>query len=152
MLQLNVERGAQMFKTGCYYITAKGRLAKVVSTFKVKDEGNVQIAVQCPGQGWFPSRLKDNGTSIDNADHNTNPEDDFKGFLTFCKIMINYDRVTKTWAGGLYDLTNTQLIVLTGIESQERVLKLLQLGAQEKILTWMQETGYVDEEMDEGAE
>jgi|ERR1019366_355558 hypothetical protein len=140
-----------MFKVGAYYITAKGRLAKVVSEFKYQDRGNFGIAVYYHGSGWIADRIKDDGKSVQTAEHNIIETDDFKGFLTFCNAMINYDRIAKTWKGTLTDLAGTVLLNLTGIESQERTLKLLQLGAQEKVLTWMQESGYVDEEMDEEA-
>jgi hypothetical protein len=141
-----------MFRVGSYYITAQGRLAKVVSEFKYIDGGIFTVAIQYPGSGWIADRIKVDGKSVTNTNHNILETDDFKGFLTFCKSVIDYDRGAKTWKGQIYDLTGASLLSLTGIESQERTLKLLQLGAQEKILTWMQETGYIDEEMDEGAE
>lgn len=141
-----------MFIVGGYYITIKGRLAKIVSKFEYADAGHFQIAVRHHQQGWIADRLRADGTSMTNADHNIKDSDDFKGFLTFCKTVILYDKEVKSWLGLLYDLHGAELIKLNGIESQERTLKLLQLGAQEKILTWMQESGYVDEEMDEGAE
>jgi len=141
-----------MFTVGNYYITVKGHLAKVVSEFKYQDGGNYGIAIYYPGTGWIADRMKATGHSMNNAENNIIETDDFKGFLTFCKTVIDYDRVGKTWRGILYDAVGIVLLNLTGIESQERTLKLLQLGAQEKILTWMQESGYVDEEMDEGVE
>lgn len=140
-----------MFKVGGYYVTAKGRLAKIVSEFKYQDGANFIIAIQYPGTGWIADRIKANGCSVNNAENNIDPTSDFKGFLTFCTTTINYDRTAKTWKGILYDGEGRTVLNLTGIESQERTLKLLQLGAQEKILAWMQESGYVDEEMDEGA-
>lgn len=141
-----------MFQIGGYYLTCKGRLAKVVSQFNFKDGGNLQCAVFFPGNGWHPTRIKADGQSIDNAEHNMKETDDFKGFLTFCKTMIDFDHTARTWKGTLYAADGSALLALTGIESQERALKLLQLGAQEKILTWMQESGYVDDELEEGAE
>ena len=141
-----------MFKVGSYYLTCKGRLAKVVSEFKYKDNGNYCTAIYYPGTGWIADRIQNTGISVVNADNNIVETDDFKGFLTFCKAVIDYDRGAKTWKANLYDFAGVALLNLKGIESQERALKLLQLGAQEKVLTWMQESGYVDEEMQEGVE
>ncbi len=141
-----------MFKVGSYYLTCKGRLAKVIGEFKYKDNGNLLVAVHYPGSGWYPTRIKADGLSVDNTEHNMKHTDDFKGFLTYCKTIITFDQGSRLWKGEMYDVLGSIILTLAGIESQERTLKLLQLGAQEKVLTWMQESGYVDEELEEGAE
>jgi hypothetical protein len=141
-----------MFTVGGYYITVKGRLAKIISDFKFKDNGNLQVAVHYPNNGWYHTRILADGRSVDNAEHNLKEEDNFKGFLTFCNTTITFDRTARNWKGLLVGMDGNKILELTGIESQERALKLLQLGAQEKVLTWMQETGYVDNELEEGAE
>ncbi len=126
-----------MFKVGGYYVTAKGRLAKIVSEFKYQDGGVFSTAIHLPGTGWVPDRMKTTGVSMFNVDYNMKEIDDFKGFLTYCKIVITFDHISRTWTGGTYDLTGQTAVTLTGIENQERALKLLQLGAQEKVLTWI---------------
>lgn len=141
-----------MFKVGNYHITMRGRLVKLLSEFKMADGGNISGAVFVNGQGWFPARFKVNGNCMENAEHNIHPDHDFRSFLTYCQATISYDHTAKSWSGTLKDSAGALILNLTGLDSQERTLKLLQLGAQEKVLTWMQDSGYVDDELEEGAE
>ncbi len=133
-----------------YYMSVKGRLVKIISAFKYADGAEFNAAVFFPGNGWFPTRLKANGQSIESIEHSVNEADTFEAFLLYCITNIFFDRAARTWGGTMKDMSGHLIVSITGIETSEQTLKLLQLGTQEKLLTWMKDTGYVDE-MDEGA-
>lgn len=140
-----------MFKANEFYITTKGRLVKILSQFKYADGFEYVASMFVPGNGWHALRYRVDGTcSLDNPNNQMAPTSTFDTYLTFLNFTMRYDRATNTWVGNCHDGHNAPIVQLTGLEDQERALKLMQLGAQEKLLTWMREAGYVDE-IDEGA-
>lgn len=141
-----------MFKTGSYYLTVKGLLVKILNEFTFKDGATINAAVYLPagGGGWYSYRYKPDGTCITDANLNMKSTETHENYLTYMKLAIGFDHATRTWAGTATDMMGNLISQLTAIESQERALKLLSMGAQEKLLTIMRESGYVDE-MDEEA-
>lgn len=135
-------------------MSTRGYLVKILNEFPYKDGAAFAGAAYFPdgngGGGWFPYRYKADGVCIQDANCSIKDFETFENYLTYTQTYIYYDHVTKTWSGSIKDLSGNQIVKLTNVESQERVLKLLQTGAQEKLLIIMRESGYVDE-IDEGA-
>lgn len=140
-----------MFKIGGYYISTKGLLVKILNDFAFKDGATLTGAAYLPGHaGWFQYRFKADGTCIADGNLNIKPVETHENYLTYMKLAIGFDHATRTWGGTATDIMGNLILQLAAIESQERALKLLSMGAQEKLLTIMRESGYVDE-MDEEA-
>lgn len=138
-----------MFKVGQFYITLKGRLVKVFNQFAFQDGFVFNAAIYQPGTGWVAVRYKPDGTcNLDAANNNMRAVDTFESYLTFLTITTFFNRANNTWIARATDPFGSMIVDLQNNETPERALTLIQMGAQEKLLTWMREAGY-DEEMKE---
>lgn len=137
-----------MIQIGQYYINNGGNLTKIYQKFPFQDGFQYSGAVHILDSGWYPYRFQENGL-CEILTHSIKPENLFSNYLTFLKFHIYYNQENKTWSGSCFDTKLSLLLYVSEIESQEQTLKLMQIGAQEKLLTLMRDSGYVDD-MDEG--
>jgi hypothetical protein len=135
-----------MFKNGGFYITARGQLVRVFDTFKFADNYTINAAVYLSGMGWSAVRYTPNG-DCNNGDAGfklilTETFEKYRNYLTF---TVFFDRATNSWRGKATDSRNSVIVDLNNIENPERAWQLIQMGAEQKLLTWMREAGYDEE-------
>ena len=61
------------------------------------------------------------------------------------QFLVWFDRQTNKWRGRASDPSGKVIVDLTEIEHRERAMQLIQLGAEQKVLSWMREAGYDEE-------
>lgn len=143
-----------MFKNGGFYLTAKGQLVKLFDSFKFADGYIINAAVfitgGANGGAWSAVRYSPEGR-CNNGDATfailaTETFEKYRNYLTF---VVHYDKVLNTWLGKANDPRGQIIVDLVDIQNPERALQLIQLGAEQKLLTWMREAGYDEVEKKE---
>lgn len=138
-----------MFKMGGFYITSKGRLVKLFNQFAFADGFVINAAIcQSNGGGWVAVRYKLDGTcNLEAADNKISPDNGVGIYANYMTFSIWFDRLANQWRGRATDAYGQIIVDLANLDGYERAMKLILLGAEQKLLSWMQDAGY-----DEGKE
>lgn len=132
-----------MFKNGQFYLTTKGQLVKIFDTFKFGDGYTMNAAVYVTDQNqWLAMRYTPDGMCNQGAEFNiiaTETYDKYRNYLTF---SVFYDKLITAWRGRAMDPRGSVIVDLADIQNPERSMQLIQMGAEQKLLTWMREAGY----------
>lgn len=135
-----------MFKLGKFYLSQRGQLVKIFSTFQFADGYTHSAAIYTVGSGWNPVRYKPDGTCNISPDHNSILNfETFEKYPTYMTFVVWFDRTSGKWCGKATDVPGKIVVNITDIEHRERAMQLIQLGAEQKVLTWMREAGYDEE-------
>lgn len=132
-----------MFKMGGFYLTKNGRLVKLFNQFAFADGFVINGAVCDAASGqWTAARFKLDGSCNVTADYKIDPTLTFQNYVNYMKFEVSYDRVANCWRGCAIDPYGAIIVNLSNLEGYERALKLILLGAEQKLLTWMRDAGY----------
>lgn len=139
-----------MFKLGGFYLTARGQLVKIFNEFKFADGYSLNAAIYTPSNnGWIAVRYTPDGRcNVDGDANKILAADTFTSYHRYLQFLVWFDRATNMWKGRATDLRGTVIVDLANVENHERAMHLIQVGAEQKLLTWMREAGY-DEEVKE---
>lgn len=143
-----------MFKLGGFYLTTKGQLVKIFNSFPFADGYTLNAAIHLIGQGWTAARYAPDGRcNLDGANNQIlGATETFDKYLNYLKFVIWFDRAAGLWAGNIQDPRGTVIVSLANLENEDRAIHLLRLGAAEKLLTYMREAGYDEDEIVEAKE
>lgn len=135
-----------MFKPGKFYLTTKGQLVKIFSQFQFQDGFVFNAAIFSVSSGWSAVRYNPAGVCNINNDKNViinfEPFEKYKNYSTF---LVWFDRTTSKWIGQAKDAIGNVIVTITHLDDEHRAMNLIQLGCEEKLLSWMREAGYEDE-------
>lgn len=143
-----------MFKNGGFYITAKGQLVKLFDSFKFADGFTINAAIYVTGGAnggaWSAVRYSPDGRCNNgDASFTILPAETFEKYRNYLSFVVHYDRAANAWRGKANDPRGQMIVDLVDIQNPERALQLIQLGAEQKLLTWMREAGYDEVEKKE---
>lgn len=132
-----------MFKQGQFYLTAKGQLVKIFDSFKFQDNFTINAAVYLTEIGWQASRYNLEG-KCNNGDsgYTIALTETYEKYRNYLVSTVYFDRIANRWSAKAVDPRGSTIVQLANIENPERALQLIQLGAEQKLLTWMREAGY----------
>jgi len=137
-----------MLKMGGFYITAKGRLVKLFNEFTFADGYNINAALCDSKTGtWTAVRYKPDGTCNAGAENNILPDKTHSSYLNYLTYQVWFDLVANCWRGRASDPYGAIIVDQNNLDGFERAMKLIILGAEQKLLTFMKDAGY-DEETD----
>lgn len=137
------QRETFMFKMGGFYLTKNGRLVKLFNQFAFADGFVINGAVCDAATGtWTAARFKLDGSCNVTADYKIDSAITFQNYANYMTFQIFYDRAANCWAGRATDPYGAVIVNLNNLEGYERALKLILLGAEQKLLTWMHDAGY----------
>lgn len=132
-----------MFKNGGFYLTAKGQLVRIFDSFKFADGFTINAAVYVVGTGWSAVRYNAEGKCNNNsAEYAIIAGETFEKYRSYLTFVVHFDRANNYWRGKATDPRNCLIVELLNIENPERAWQLIQMGAEQKLLTWMREAGY----------
>lgn len=135
-----------MFKSGDFYITTRGRLVKIFNQFPFQDGYVFAAAIYQPNNGWQAARYNTLGIcNSDPSNNNININETHDSFGKYMIYRVFYNFGSSSWSATAHDLHNSMIVELHGIENRERIMHLIQVGAGQKLLSWMREAGYDDE-------
>ena len=134
-----------MFKLGGFYLTQKGQLVKIFNTFEFVDGYNYNAAVYTIGHGWIAVRYTQDGKCNVDANHNINNFETFDKYAQYMQFVVWFDRASAKWCGRATDPRGSEIVKITDLDNRERAMSLIQLGAEQKVLSWMREAGYDEE-------
>ena len=132
-----------MFKPGSFYLTAKGQLVKIFDSFKFQDGFTFNAAIYSIANGWIAVRYnKDGQCNVGGGNNHIiafEPVSKYSQYITF---VVWFDRQSAKWKGRASDPGGNIVVDIQDIEHRERAMQLIQLGAEQKVLSWMREAGY----------
>lgn len=127
-------------------MTSRGQLVKIFSTFQFQDGFTYSAAIYSPGQGWTAVRYKPDGQcSVDSEKNHILNYEIVERYANYMQFVVWFDRATNKWRGRATDPRGTTIVELLEIEHRERAMQLIQLGVEQKVLSWMREAGYDEE-------
>lgn len=135
-----------MFKIGGFYLTLKGQLVKIFTSFPFADGYQLNAAIYKPGSGWVAARYAQDGKcNLEPDKNNIVITETFEKYQNYLQFVIWFDRAVSLWKGKAVDTLGNTIVNLENIENQARAMQLITLGAEQKMLTWMREAGYDEE-------
>jgi hypothetical protein len=135
-----------MLKPGSFYLTKQGQLVKIFNSFQFADGYTTNGAIHLVGASWQAVRFKPDGNcNVDGVNNSIPNFEPFTKYPTYMTFLVWCDRNSNKWCGQAKDLRGQIVISISDIEHRERAMSLIQLGCEQKILTWMREAGYDEE-------
>lgn len=134
-----------MLKIGGFYLTMKGQLVKIFNEFQFADGYPINAAVYIVGLGWTAVRYTPEGKCNSDGNHNIVNAESFTNYANYMQFLVFFDRNTNRWNGRATDPRGQHIVQIGDIEHREQAMKLIQLGCEQKMLTWMREAGYDEE-------